>query len=72
VELKPAAARKTARVDVEVDLALLQQLLALQARGLAITAGPGAESRTGPAAAGSPADPAESAGKVREPRVPGD
>lgn len=34
-ELKPAAARKTARSDTESDLLLLQQLLKLQASGLA-------------------------------------
>ncbi len=33
-ELKSAATRKTARVDVESDLALLRQMLALQAKGL--------------------------------------
>lgn len=38
-ELKSAAARKTARADVESDLALLQQLLALQPRGLASSGG---------------------------------
>ena len=38
-ELKSAAVRKTARADVESDLALLQQLLAPQAEGLASTAG---------------------------------
>jgi len=38
-ELKPGAARKTARADVESDLALLQQLLARQPRRLALTAG---------------------------------
>lgn len=36
-ELKPAAVRKTARADVESDLALLQQLLALQPSRLAST-----------------------------------
>ena len=36
-ELKSAAGRKTARVDVESDLALLQQLLALQPSRLAST-----------------------------------
>ena len=50
-ELKSTAARKTARADVESDLALLQQLLALQPRGLASTAGPATESRTQPAVA---------------------
>jgi hypothetical protein len=43
-ELKTAAARKTARADVELDLALLRQLLALQPSGLASTASPKAES----------------------------
>ena len=38
-ELKSTAARKTARADVESDLALLQQLLALQPGGLASTGG---------------------------------
>ena len=33
-ELKSAATRKTARVDVESDLALLRQLLASQLKGL--------------------------------------
>jgi hypothetical protein len=37
VELKSAAGRKTARADVESDLALLQQLLALQPSRLAST-----------------------------------
>jgi hypothetical protein len=37
-ELKSAAVRKTARADVESDLALLQQLLALQPSRLASTA----------------------------------
>jgi len=36
-ELKSAAVRKTARADVESDLALLQQLLALQPSRLAST-----------------------------------
>jgi hypothetical protein len=44
-ELKSAAARKTARADVENDLALLQQMLALQPTGLASTAGSADESR---------------------------
>jgi hypothetical protein len=38
-ELKSAAARKTARADVENDLTLLQQLLARQPRRLASTVG---------------------------------
>jgi hypothetical protein len=37
-ELKPAASRRTAPADLENDLALLQQLLARQPRGLASTA----------------------------------
>ncbi len=50
-ELKPATARKTARADVENDLGLLQQLLALQATGLASTADSDTESHTQSAAA---------------------
>jgi hypothetical protein len=50
-ELKSAAARKTARADVENDLALLQQMLALQPTGLASTAGSADESRIQSAAA---------------------
>jgi hypothetical protein len=50
-ELKSAAARKTARTDIESDLALLQQLLALQPNRLASTAGSATESRTQSAAA---------------------
>jgi hypothetical protein len=37
-ELKSGATKKTARADVESDLALLQELLALQPKGLASTA----------------------------------
>jgi hypothetical protein len=44
-ELKSAATHKTARVDVESDLALLQRLLAPQATGLANTSGLATESR---------------------------
>ena len=43
-ELKSAATRKTARVDVESDLALLQRLLAPQTTGPANTSGLAAES----------------------------
>lgn len=49
-ELKSAAERKTARADIENDLALLQQLLALQPRELASTVGSAPESRTQSAA----------------------
>jgi len=45
-ELKSGAAQKTARSDVESDLALLQQLLAPQAELLASTAGVATQSRT--------------------------
>jgi hypothetical protein len=45
-ELKTAAARKTTRTDLERDLALLQQLLALQPNGLASIAGSAAEGPT--------------------------
>jgi hypothetical protein len=38
-ELKSAAARKTARADIESDLTLLRQLLAIQPRGLASAGG---------------------------------
>jgi hypothetical protein len=38
-ELKSVAARKTSRADIESDLALLRQLLAMQPRGLASTGG---------------------------------
>ncbi len=44
-ELKSAATHKTARADVESDLALLQQLLALQTPGLANASGLATESR---------------------------
>ena len=47
-ELKPATARKTARSDVESDLVLLQQLLALQTRGLASAAGSVSEAPLSP------------------------
>jgi hypothetical protein len=47
-ELKSAAAQKTARADVESDLALLQKLLVLQPKGLARTADFSAESFTFP------------------------
>lgn len=50
-ELKSAAARKTARADVENDLALLQQLLALPLGELASTAGSATENNTPSAAA---------------------
>ncbi len=42
-ELKPAAARKTARSDVERDLLILRQVLALQPRGMASAAGSASE-----------------------------
>jgi len=45
-ELTPAASQKTAHSDVQMDLALLQQLLAPQSEGLASTAGFASESRT--------------------------
>ena len=47
-ELKPVTARKTARSDVESDLVLLQQLLALQTRGLASAAGSVSEAPLSP------------------------
>ncbi len=47
-ELKFAPARKAARSDVESDLALLQQLLALQPRGLASAAASAGEAPLGP------------------------
>jgi hypothetical protein len=45
-ELKSAAARKTAYSDVESDLVLLRELLALQSKELATAAGLAAEHRT--------------------------
>jgi hypothetical protein len=50
-ELKPAAARKTARADVESDLLLLRQLLALQPRGLAGATASASEAQLDPPAA---------------------
>jgi len=47
-ELKPAAARKTARADVASDLVLLQQLLAWQPKELASTAGSATASALSP------------------------
>ena len=44
-ELKSTSAQKTARADVESDLVLLQQLLALQPKGSANTAGFATESQ---------------------------
>ena len=46
-ELKAGTARKTARADIESDLALLQQLLALRTRRLANAAGSASESPLG-------------------------
>jgi hypothetical protein len=45
-ELKSNAAQKTARADVESDLALLQHLLAQHSKGLANTAGLATDTRT--------------------------
>jgi hypothetical protein len=44
-ELKSAETKKTARADIESDLALLQQLLTTKAKGLANSTGFAAESR---------------------------